>query len=1076
MRGLGRWSIDNRVTVNLIMVFLIVAGLYTVLDMRREMFPQFAIDMINVSVVYPGATSEEVEEGICVKIEEQLKGIENVSKIMSDSYEGLGSVTLELDPGSDIQKILDEITTEVDRIDSFPDEAEEPVVIEIKHQNPAITVAVFGDVEEVVLRQAAEKIRDDLVATGPISMAELIGVRDYEISIEISETSLRRYGLSFDQVAAAVRSGSIDLPGGKIKADGQEFIVRAKGKKYRGDEYEKLPLLTRPDGTLVRLGDVADVIDGFEDTSIRTRFNGKPAALVQVNRTSTQDVVEISDTVKAYLETHKDLQPSGVSITFWYDLSQMVQERIALLLKNGGQGIILVFMVLALFLNLGLAFWVAVGIPVSFMGAFIILDFSGASINMLSLFGFIMTLGILVDDAIIVGENIYTHYSQGKTAREAVVDGLGEVGGPVVMAVTTTVVAFVPLMHIAGIMGKFIAIMPQAVIIILLISLLEALLILPAHLEHSLGGSTSSVAFLFSWHARFQGRVERLLDRFIHSAYLPVLKAAVKNRYLTLSLGMGILIISISAVAAGYIPFVFFPKADSNWIIAEIGYPLGTPFEITEKSIKHLEQSAFRLNEAFRNAVDDNQDLLVNTFSLVGVIPRRDWKPPQFGGHCGEVWIEIQSAEKRPELPASEVIAKWRSLTGVIIGTELLTFTSLEGGPGGNPIEIQLSGDRFDQLTAASDDLKKELAAYPGIFDITDNFRPGKVEKQISVRQGAASLGVTMADLARQTRQAYYGDEVLRIQRGKDDIKVMVRYSEKERNQESSLEEMRIRTVDGREIPLREVAVVTENQGYSVIHRSDRKRIITVISDINEDMANAQVILEDLKGGFLEDLEKKYPGITYDLEGQAKRTKESVDSLKKGFLLAVMGIFVLLASQFRSYIQPVIIMMAIPFGLIGAIFGHYIMGLSITIISLFGIVALAGIVVNDSLILIDFINVRVRQGKDRFDSVIESGINRFRPVILTSFTTIAGLFPLMLERSFQAQFLIPMAVSISFGLVAATILTLLYVPALYMIIEDVISMFSRGKRLQENPDQQAPSSLTINSSSLSKSVSGHSEP
>lgn len=1037
IKGLGRWSVDNRVTVNLVMLFLIVAGFFSLKDMRREMFPQFAIDMINISITYPGASPEEVEEGICVKVEEQLKGIENVSKIYSRSHEGYGSITLELEPGIDLSEKLDEVTTEVDLIDSFPDEAEDPVIIEIKNQNPAITVAVYGDVDEDVLRKSAETIRDDLVETGPISIAELIGVRDYEISVEVSEDSLREFGLSFDDVAAAVASGSIDLPGGKIRTRGQEFIVRAKGQMYTGDEFEQIPVISTSDGTVVKLGQIARVVDGFEDSDMKARFNGKPAALVQVNRTSSQDVIAISTTVKEYLKANQARQPSGVHLAYWYDLAELVQDRIDLLLKNGAQGILLVFIMLAMFLNLRLAFWVAAGIPVAFMGAFIVLEQVDASINMLSLFGFIMTLGILVDDAIIVGENIFRHYSMGKSQREAVIDGFKEVGGPVVMAVMTTIVAFSPLMRIDGIMGKFIAIMPQTVIVILIISLFEALVILPAHLNHALSSRGSASNPFFAWHERVRVWFDSQLTRFIGTIYTPALVWAVKNRYFSMSFGMGILIICIGLVGGGHVPFVFFPKGDSNWVIAEIEYPLGTPFDTTEASIQRLENSVFKLNDLFRGSVKNQEDLLVNVFSLVGVIPRRDWKIGESGGHCGEVWIEVQSAEKRPELPIAEVISKWRELTGALPGVDILTFTSLEGGPGGNPIEIQLSGEDFNQLRTAADALKQEINTYPGTFDVTDNFRPGKMEKRFSIRDGALPLGVTMADIATQTRQAYYGAEALRIQRGKDDIKVMVRYSRDERETESSIDEMRIRTRSGKEIPLTEVARVSEEQGYSVIHHSDRKRVITVISDIDENTANARDIVSALEQGFLKTLGTRYPGVGYSLEGQAKRTKESLDSLKKGFVLAIMGIFLLLASQFRSYIQPVIIMMAIPFGLIGAVVGHLIMGLDITMISLFGIVALAGIVVNDSLILIDFINNRVREGVSVLTAVVESGQHRFRPVLLTSVTTAAGLAPLLIERSFQAQFLIPMAVSISFGLMAATLLTLLYVPALYMIIADI---------------------------------------
>jgi len=494
-------------------------------------------------------------------------------------------------------------------------------------------------------------------------------------------------------------------------------------------------------------------------------------------------------------------------------------------------------------------------------------------------------------------------------------------------------------------------------------------------------------------------------------------------------------------LAGGHVPFVFFPKTDSNWIVSEIIYPLGTPFEATEKSVKRIEKGAFELNEFFRDRVVNGEDLIRNNFSQVGVIPRRDWKPGVYGGHCGEAWIDIQPAAMRPDISAPEVTAKWRELTGDIIGVEQLTFSIIGGGPGGNPIEIQLKGSDLEQLQLAADELKNEIGKFPGTFDITDNFRPGKMEKRIHIKKGAKSLGITMADIATQIRQAYYGDEALKIQRGKDDIKVMVRYSQKERESEGSIDELRIRTRDGRQIPLNQVADIEMTRGYSTIQRVDRKRIITVISDINEDIANAREIVENLKKDYLDTLVTRFPGVTYDLEGQAKRTEESIDSLKVGFSLAAMIMFLLLASQFRSYIQPVIIMTAIPFGLIGAILGHFVMGLDITMISIFGIVALSGIVVNDSLILIDFINSKIRAGAAVFDSVIEAGQNRFRPVLLTSVTTVAGLFPLLLETSFQAQFLIPMAVSISFGLIAATILTLVFVPSLYVVINDMIGIF-----------------------------------
>jgi len=1067
MRALGNWSIKNNVTVNLFMVFIIVAGIFTVMKMRREMLPQFSLDMIVVTVDYPGSSPEEVEEGICVKVEEQIESIEGIERIISTAREGNGQVIAELETGADIRKILDEIKAEVNRIDTFPEEAEEPVVMEIINQDPTISVAVFGEVSEKRLRQVAETIRDNLLdarivsqtdsgglqniitsmlkllkfkQSDSITQIDLVGVRDYEIAVEVSEENLRRYGLSFDQVVSAVRSGSIDLPGGKIKTDQGEILIRSKGQLYTGREFEKLPLITLNDGTVVKLGQVAAVSDGFKDLDIKTRFNGKRAAIIQVSRTSEQDIIEIAKIARSYVKNHKHEIPEDIEFAIWGDISTMVEDRIDLMLRNGLQGITLVFFALALFLNLRLAFWVALGIPISFMAAFMVLNGFDQTINMISLFAFIMTLGILVDDAIIIGENVYTHYSRGKSPSMAVVEGLKEVGGPVVMAVSTTIVAFSPLLFISGIMGKFIAVMPMAVIIILIVSLGEALVILPSHLNHALTQSEKKTRKFASWHERLCQKVEQGLHTVIDRLYAPAIKYVVKNRYFTFSIGIGVLIISLGVIKGGYVPFVFFPKGESDWIVAEVIYPLGTPFAITEEAIAHIEKGSFQLNEVFSEFSEKNGGLVKNTFSIVGAIPRRDWKPPEYGSHVGEVWLELASSEKRINISTNTILSKWRNLIGEIPGVERLTFSTLEGSPAGNPIEIQLSGRDFDQLMQAAADLKTEIATFPGTFDISDNFKPGKLEQKIRIKEGSRSLGISMRDLARQVRQAFYGEEALRIQRGRDDVKVLVRYEDKERRSLSGFEEMRIRTNDGQEIPIEEVADIIPGRAYSVINRVDRKRTITVISDIDETVANASVIVNDLKTNFLPGLTQRYPGLTYDFEGQEKRTRESLDSIKSGYLLAMMGIFLLLASQFRSYIQPVIIMMAIPFGLIGAILGHLVLRMEFTIISIFGIVALSGIVVNDSLILIDFINRAVRSGVTVDKAVVESGKARFRPVLLTSVTTIAGLFPILLERSFQAQFLKPMAVSICFGLLAATVLTLLYVPALYLIVRDITNL------------------------------------
>ncbi len=1036
MKAVARWSVEHRVTVNLLMAFIIIVGFTSLTRMKREVFPFFSLDMVSVQVPYRGASPEEVEEGIIVKIEEKIQSVEGVKRIVSTAREGVGTIVLEIrEDVDDVQKVVDEIKTLVDSIDTFPEEAETPLVQEVTIKEEAINIAVFGNVPELALRRVAEKIRDDLLSSKTISQVNLAGIRDYEISVEISEENLRRYGLTFDQVATALKTGSLDLPGGVIKTAGGEVLIRSKGQCYAGREFEDIPIITLPNGTIVRVGDVARVVDGFKDADQKGRFNGKPAALVQVRKTRDEDMIDIARTVHTYIEQNKHSLPPDISIAPWGDLSLLVQDRIDLLKRNGIQGIALVFLSLALFLRIGLAFWVALGIPISFMAAFCVLYYLDASINMISLFAFIMTLGILVDDAIIIGENIYAHYERGKAPLRAILDGTKEVGVPVLMAVSTSIVAFIPLLFVSGIMGKFIRILPAAVIVILFVSLFEAFVILPAHLAGSLERDHRKTVTGKRWHTRLLDRIHRALQYTIQHIYGPALTWVLRNRYFTLTLGVGVLIMILGLVAGGHVPFVLHPKGDTNYIQAELSYPLGTPVSVTEATIKRIEQASFRLNRELSGTRTRGKDIVLYSFSLVGTIARRGFEGPETGGHAGQVFLELLPSEERSVM-ASEVLNRWRTLVGEIPGADGVVFTTLTGGPGGNPIEIQLIGNDVDKLKRAAVELKAQIARYDGTFDITDNFKPGKIEIKLRAKETARSLGITLADLARQVRQAFYGDEAVRIQRGRDDVKVMVRYSEPERRTLGTIEEMRIRTPNGDEVPLSEVAEVVYGRGYSVINRIDRHRQITVISDLDENVANAELIVRDLSEDFLPDLVGRYPGVRYSFEGQKQRTNESVTSLIGGFIIAILGIYLLLATQFRSYFQPVVIMVALPFGMVGAVLGHLIMGMSITLMSLFGVVALSGIVVNDSIIMLDFINRAIRKGMPLMQAVEESGKARFRAVILTSITTIAGLLPLLLERSFQAQFLIPMAVSITFGLMVATVLTLLFVPTLYFIVAE----------------------------------------
>ncbi len=1046
INAIAGWSVKNRVTVNILMILILAAGAISLLRLKRETFPEFSLDMILVSVSYPGASPEEIEEGICVKIEEAIKGVEGIKKLTSTAMESFGSVAAELESGTDPRKVLDDVETEIDRIETFPEEAKEPVIQELTIREPVLYVAVYGNTPELTLRKIAERIRDDLTATRAITQATLAGVRNYEIAIEVSEANLRRYGLTFDDVTQAVKRGSLDLPGGVIKTSAGELSLRAKGQRYTGREFETIPLITLPDGTILTLGQIANIIDGFEDTDKKIRFNGKPAAIVNILKTADQDILEIADTVHKYVADNKDKLPSGIEMSVFFDQSELVRSRINLLVRNGLQGLILVFISLALFLQFRLSFWVAMGIPISFMGGFWILGIRGDSINMISLFAFIMVLGLVVDDAIIIGENIFRRFRKGLSPVEACIEGTAQVGWPVIMTILTTIVAFMPLLFISGVMGKFIAILPVVVIATLLFSLFEALFILPAHLAHNLEhqelrAQRKEIKNGLSRVGKFR---EGLVDKVIERYYAPALERVLQNRYTIFATALAVLIIAIGIVVSGRVPFVLFPKTDSDWIVAKVHFPYGTSLKVTESAIEGIEKAAEKVNYEYAAKIkgNNNDRVIRQVFTLVGEIMREGFTEGAYGSHVGEIWLELLPSEKR-RIHHTEIMNRWRDLSGEIPGVEKLTFDSPVHGPGGAPIEIKLTGADFDELQVAADELGKQIATYPGTFDITDDFQPGKPELKIKTKPGARVLGITLADLARQVRQGFYGDEALRIQRGRDDVKVMVRYTEQERRNLGSVENMRIRTPAGDEVPFFTVAEVEQGRGYSTIHRTDRLRTITITADVDEAVANAKKIIEDLKREFLPDLIERHLNISYSFGGQEETWQETIGSLKRGFSLAMLAIFCLLATQFRSYIQPVIVMVAIPFGMIGAVVGHLIFGLPLTLMSLFGIVALAGIVVNDSLVLIDFINQSVR-GKNMpvLRSAYEAGQDRFRPVVLTTVTTFAGLFPILMETSFQAQFLKPMVVSITFGLLFATVLTLFLVPSLYMILDDIVKAFS----------------------------------
>ena len=1033
------WFARNSVAANLLMIFILASGLLTVFTIKQEVFPEFSLDLIAVDVRYLGAGPEEVEEGVSVRIEEAIQGIDGVKRITSTASEGIGTVLVELELDSDPRKVVDDVKSRVDAIDTFPAETEKPIIREITMRRQVVDVAISGDVGEATLKHLAEQVRDEITAIPEITQVEVTNARPYEISIEVSEDALRRHGLTFDEVAQAVRRSSLDLPGGSVRTDSGEVLLRTKGQAYRGDEYENLALWTRPDGSRLRLGEVARVVDGFAETDQLARFDGEPTVLVSVFRTGDQAALDIAAQVKTYVERAQTRMPKGVSVTVWQDQSKVLNDRLNLLLRNGFAGFCLLFLVLALFVQFRLAFWVSLGIPISFLGAIWLMPGLDVSINLMSLFAFILVLGIVVDDAIVVGENVFTHQQRHGQGLTGSIEGAQEIAVPVVFAVLTTVAAFLPLIFVPGMMGKFMMVIPLIVIPCLLFSLLESLMILPAHLSH------------MGWNdpgkrpgplGRLQGMVARGLRSFIEHAYRPALEFALRRRYLTLAIGLATLIITGGMAGGGLLRFQFFPSVEADFMSAAVTMPQGTPVEVTSNIVRRLEMSAAQV----RREMEDRTglDLFQHTYAAVGDQPMATQATGPFGfaravsaSHLGEVTIELAPAEDR-DITSEELANRWRELTGLIPEAVELKFNASIFAAG-RDIDIQLTGPDLNELRTVAAKIKGRLGEYTGVYEIADSFREGKREIKLGIKPEAEVLGLTLADLGRQVRQAFYGEEAQRIQRARDDIRVMVRYPREARRSIGALENMRVRTPDGGEVPFSQVAVVEHGRGYASIKRVDRNRAVNVTGAVNAELASAGDVIADLESRILPEILAEHPAVYYSLEGMMAEQRGTMEGLLTGLILALLMVFALLAVPLKSYVQPLIIMSAIPFGMVGAFWGHLIMGM--TMMSMFGMVALAGVVVNDSLVMVYFINRKRTLNADLGVAIREAGVVRFRPILLTSLTTFAGLSPLLMEKSMQARFLIPMALSLASGVLFATFVTLCLVPTGYLIVEDVKAMF-----------------------------------
>lgn len=1084
-KGIIVWFSRHHVAGNFLMLLVAVLGITTWPTIKKEIFPETSIDAVSISVPYPNATPEEVEKGVIIPIEEAIQDIDGIDAIRSVATQGMAAVTVEVEGSYSVRNVMDDIKTRVDAIQNLAENAEEPTLSELLIKAQVMSIAVFADADEATLRDLAERVRTGLLTfqggPSPVTQATLAGVRDFEISIEVSEDVLRRHRIGFDQVAAAVRGSSLDLPGGSVRTEGGEVLIRTEARRYRAEEFAPITVITREDGSVVRLGEIATIRDGFEEDEIETRFNQRPAILINVFRTGNEDTLKIAETVKTYVRDHAPrLLPAGVSLEIWKDDSLYLQGRLDLLARNGIFGLLLVTVVLALFLRPSLALLVALGIPVSFAGAIMVMPFLGISINMISLFAFILVLGIVVDDAIVVGENVYSRIRRGEHPREAAPLGTKEVGVVVTFGVLTTMMAFTPMLGLSGVSGKIWPNIPLVVIPTLFFSLIQSKLILPSHLAllkpASEQGEPGPVL-------RFQRHFSRGLERFVERFYSPFLDFCLRNRYPVLVAFVAILVVSGATVASGWIRFQFFPEVETDVVTAKVKLSQGVSFERTREAVRLIEEKGAELDRHFRTK--DGDPVVRNMLASAGSQPFVEGMQGSQGTpratNLGEVTIELVGATKR-DFPASELVSKWRELVGPIAGAVELTF-STQSAAGGNAIDLELVGDDLDELDRATAEVTEALAAFNGVIDIADSNLEGKRELKLAILPRGEALGLRLEDVARQVRQGFYGEEIQRLQRGRDEVRVFVRYPREERKSLADLENMRIRTPEGTEIPFGEVARADFGRAYASIRRTDQRRAVTITADIDKTTdANANQVVAALTAGAVEpgrgqqwrvnlsawfreraglapppppetgalvEVVRNFPGVGYSFQGEQRDQARSVSEILQKFLIALLGMYILMAVPLNSYVQPLIVMCVIPFGLVGAIGGHLVMGFALSIMSMCGLVALAGVVVNDSLVLVDYVNRHVAAGESMHDAACKAGSARFRPILLTSLTTFAGLTPMLLETDIQARFLIPMAVSLGFGIVFATLITLILVPCVYLTLEDAGKRIARWRNSKD---------------------------
>lgn len=1049
MKSVIRWAVDNAPATNTMVVAIMLLGCFCGALMQREFWPYSDLDVVRVSVEYRGASPEEIEEGICQRIEENVRSVQGVRRITSVSREGSGIVSIELEAKvseADVQEILGEVRSRVDGITSFPALAEKPIVQRQQPRTSALSIGVIGPDERSIessmfLRELSERIRDEVLLLEEVSQAEVVGVARYQIDVEVSEDVLRQYNLSLSQVADVIRMENVEIPGGTIKTASQEILLRGSNRQSTGENIANIPVISDSNGAVLTIGDIGLVRDEFTDDSAISRINGRPGLAIQIDTTQTEDIINVGKAVHQFVRDYDP--PEGYELIYFRDRTDDVEARLMLLLKNGWQGLLLVFILLTLFLELRLAIWVSMGIPLSIAGAISLMYFTGQTLNMTSMFAFLIALGIMVDDAIVIGENIYVHRKMGKGLREAAIDGAFEVMPSVITSVMTTILAFLPMMFMTGRLARFTEVLPFAVIAILMFSLSESLTVLPSHLAHKDGAGMKFVKWLFGpfrFVAVLIGYVNRWvaagLEWFIESLYLPTLRFSLRFPMFIVCSALAFLLVAIGTVRSGVVPYIVLPQIDSNFCTVIVAFPDGTPERIADNATKRLEQAIHAVNQ---QTIDEGLTQIsggvVNAIHRAVGYGANTSGDVSSGSHVGSLSVQLVEVGDR-NITSQEIVKRWRREAGNFLGADLVSFGSGPRGIAGQPIEFALLARSEDipELEFAVQACVEQLESYPGVHDVTAGGRPGKWEYRLKIKEEAKAMGVSLAELSSTVRASYYGEEAMRLQRGRHEVELRVRYPREQRESLADFDEIHVRDPSGIERPLTELAEIEIERSYSAIHRLNQMRSITITADVDEEVGNAFQITSDFKAAMMPKLASDYPDLRVLWEGQEEQTRDSMNSMMYGFLAVMIGMYLLFTIEFKSYLQPFLILSIIPFGICGAIFGHVIQGLPFTLFSIYGLVALSGIVVNDSIVLIDFINRRIKDGLSLNDAIIDAGRRRCRPVLLTSLTTVGGMMPILLETSRQAQVLIPMATSLSFGLIFGTLLVLLLAPVGYFLL------------------------------------------